>query len=42
MFKSKTLRDSSGFGWDDVNQVVTASAEVWDAFLAVRICLLIS
>ncbi|KJA19982.1 hypothetical protein HYPSUDRAFT_142971 [Hypholoma sublateritium FD-334 SS-4] len=32
----KTLRDSSGFSWDDFKQVVTASVEVWDAFLAKR------
>lgn len=35
----KTLRDSSGFGWDDFKQVVTALVEVWDTFLAVCIYL---
>ena len=35
----KTLHDSSGFGWDDFKQVVTASVKVWGAFLAVCIYL---
>ena len=31
----KTLHDSSGFGWDDERQLVTATDEVWMAFLEV-------
>ena len=31
----KTLRDSSGFGWDDESQLVTATDEVWITFLEV-------
>ncbi|KAH9012949.1 hypothetical protein EDB83DRAFT_2233518 [Lactarius deliciosus] len=30
----KELRGLSGFGWDDTKKLVTATAEVWDAYLA--------
>ncbi|KAH9040660.1 hypothetical protein EDB85DRAFT_1924505 [Lactarius pseudohatsudake] len=32
----KELRGLSGFGWDDTKKLVTATAEVWDAYLAPR------
>ncbi|KAE9390708.1 hypothetical protein BT96DRAFT_775954, partial [Gymnopus androsaceus JB14] len=28
-----TLRSLSGFGWDDVRKMVTATDEVWDSYL---------
>ena len=31
----KELRGLSGFGWDDERKVVTASADVWEAYLEV-------
>ena len=31
----KRLKDQSGFGWDEARQTVTASNEVWDAYLVV-------
>ncbi|KAF6764367.1 hypothetical protein DFP72DRAFT_1059353 [Ephemerocybe angulata] len=30
----KTLRDMSGFGWDNEKQIVTASDDVWDRWIA--------
>ena len=30
----KELRDLSGFGWDDEQEMVTASKEVWDTYVA--------
>lgn len=32
----KQVRDFSGFGWDSVNHVATASDDVWTALLTVR------
>jgi len=32
----KTLRGLSGFGWDDERKIVTASSDVWDAYIEVR------
>ena len=31
----KELRGLSGFGWDDIKKIVTATDEVWEAYLAV-------
>lgn len=31
----KTLRDSSGFGWDDSKQLVTATDEVWEVSVSI-------
>ncbi|KAH9168569.1 Myb/SANT-like domain-containing protein, partial [Lactarius sanguifluus] len=31
----KELRGLSGFGWDDAKKMVTATDEVWEAYLAV-------
>ena len=33
----KELRGLSGFGWDETKKLVTATAEVWDAYLAVSV-----
>ena len=33
----KALRELSGFGWDEVKKLVTASDSVWDDYLAVSI-----
>lgn len=38
--ESKELRNLSGFGWDDERKVVLATADVWEAYLAV--CLMSS
>ena len=35
----KHLRDKSGFGWDEGLARVTATDEVWDALIAVRLLL---
>ncbi|OCB87770.1 hypothetical protein A7U60_g5093 [Sanghuangporus baumii] len=32
----KKLRDASGFGWDDTLHLVTATADVWERYLAVH------
>ncbi|KAL5480799.1 hypothetical protein ACEPAI_9739 [Sanghuangporus weigelae] len=32
----KKLRNASGFGWDSERGLVTASADVWDAYIAVH------
>ncbi|KAF8580859.1 hypothetical protein K439DRAFT_1619440 [Ramaria rubella] len=29
----KALREQSGFGWDDMKQMVTAPPDVWDKYL---------
>jgi hypothetical protein len=31
----QTLRNLSGFGWDDTKHTVTALDDVWDQYLAV-------
>jgi hypothetical protein len=31
----KKLRELSGFGWDDDLKVVTATADVWEAYIKV-------
>ena len=37
MYKiARTLRNQSGFGWDEDLMRVTATAAVWDAYLKVR------
>ena len=36
------LNSSSGFGWDDVQKMVTASDDVWAVYLAVRSVLLMN
>lgn len=36
----KFLRDSSGFGWDGVRNLVTAESEVWAEMAKVRVILL--
>jgi hypothetical protein len=33
----QTLRDLSGFGWDDTTNMVDAPDDVWDQYLAVNI-----
>jgi hypothetical protein len=34
----KKLREQSGFGWDDARKMVTATADVWEKYLAVGLC----
>ena len=36
------LREQSGFGWDDGLKMVTASDEVWEAYIMVGACTIIS
>ncbi|POW12302.1 hypothetical protein PSTT_04574, partial [Puccinia striiformis] len=36
------LNNASGFGWDNITGVATASAEVWDCYLVVCISCLLS
>ena len=33
----KKLREASGFGWNSSIQMVTASADVWEAYIKVRL-----
>lgn len=33
----KTLREQSGFGWDEGRQIVTAPDDVWDKYITVNL-----
>jgi len=38
----KELQDKSGFGWDDVKKILTATPDIWEKYLEVIILSLFS